>query len=80
MILHRDEPRPAVRVGGVEHRRELPREHARRADVARLARSDDVVERFDRFLDRRAGIKAMNLVEVDVVGAEPLERSVDRVH
>ena len=75
VVLHRDEPRPAVRVRRGEHLHELPREHARRADVARLARLDDVVERFEGFLDRRVVVEAMDLIEVDVVGAEPRQRA-----
>ena len=38
VVLHADEPGPAVRVGGVQRLGELPRVHRGRADVARLAR------------------------------------------
>jgi hypothetical protein len=31
---------------------------------------DDVVQRFERFLDRGAIIPAVDLIEVDVIGAE----------
>jgi hypothetical protein len=57
--------------------RELPRGHRARAQVARLAGSDDVVERLHRLLERRVRVEAVDLVEVDVVEAEPLERRVD---
>ena len=35
------------------------------------------MERFERLLDRRLGIEPVDLVEVDVVGAEAAERRVD---
>ena len=71
VVLHRHERRPAAHPLRVEHARELPGEHARGADVARLARLDDVVQRLERFLDRRVRIEPVNLIEVDVVGLEP---------
>ena len=77
LVLHRDEPRPAAEVGGVLELGELPRVHRGRAEVADLARLDDVVQRLHRLLDRGVGVEAVDLVEVDVVGAEPRERGVD---
>src|SRR3954469_14334557 len=77
VVLHRHEPRPPVARGDVLRLRELPREHAARSDVARLARADDVVQRLHRLLDRRVRVPAVDLVEVDVVHAEPLQRGVD---
>ena len=71
VVLHRDEARPAVRVGDALRLRELPRVHAARADVARLAGAHDVVQRLHRLLDRRPVVPAVDLVEVDVVEAEP---------
>ena len=70
MILHRDEARPAVQVGGVQRLGELPRIHARRADVPRFAGFHDVVQRFQGLFNRRLVVPAVNLVEVDVVGAQ----------
>ena len=49
---------------------ELPREHAAGADVARLARLDDIVQGLHRLLDRGLRIPAVDLVQVDVVEAE----------
>ena len=66
VVLHRHEARPTVR-RPTERLRELPREHAARADVAHLAGLDDVVQRLQRLLDRRARIPAVDLVQVDVV-------------
>jgi hypothetical protein len=69
VVLHRHEPRArdALRL------RELPRPHAARADVPRLAGAHDVVQRVHRLLDRCARIEAMDLVQVDVVEPEPFE-------
>ena len=79
MVLHRDEARPAVPLGHLEQTGELPGIHARGAEVARLARTHDVVERFEGLLNRGVRVEPMDLVEVDVVGAEPTERGVDGV-
>ena len=79
VILHADEARQAVRVGGGEHLGELPGEHAGGADVERLARAHDVVQRAQRLFDRRVVIEAVDLVEIDVIGAEPAQAVVDGV-
>jgi len=50
------------------------------ADVVRLAGVHDVGERPHRLLERRLVVEAVRLVDVDVVGAEPRERAVDRLH
>ena len=47
------------------------------ADLARLARLADLGERLHRLLDRRVGVGAVALVEVDVVGLQALQRFVD---
>src|ERR1051325_8065028 len=78
--LHGDAARPAVEVGRVLHLRELPREHARGAEVAGLAGFDDVVQRLERLLDRRVMVEAVDLKEVDVLHAEAAEGGVDGVH
>ena len=70
LVLHGDEPGPAVQVGDVLHLGELPGPHRRGADVAGLAGLDDVVQGLHGLLDRRVGVEAVDLVEVDVVGAE----------
>jgi hypothetical protein len=44
----------------------------RRAEIANLARSNDVVERVECRLYRRLAIEQMDLVESNVVGAESL--------
>ena len=80
MVLHRHESRPATRLCDVQHLRKLPAVHARGADVERLAGLHDVVQRFERLLDRRLRVEAMDLVEVDIVGREAAKRGLDRQH
>ena len=41
--------------------------------------ADDLVERAERLLERRDAVGAVVVVEIHVVGAEPLERRVDRL-
>src|SRR5258705_382262 len=41
---------------------------------------DDVVERFERLLDRRAVVPAVDLIEIDVIGAEAPQAGVDLHH
>ena len=77
MVLHGDEAGPAVPLGDVEHLGELPGVHRRGADIAGLARSHHVVEGFDRLLHRGAVVKTVDLVEVDVVHAQPAQAVVD---
>src|SRR5947199_10841648 len=54
--------------------------HRRRADIAGLAGLDDVVKRFERLLDRRVVVPAMDLVEVDVIRAEAPQARIDLAH
>jgi hypothetical protein len=55
----------------------VPAREVGHADVAQLAGAHQVVERRQRFLDRRAGVEAVQLEQVDVVGAQALQRLVD---
>src|SRR4051812_38926179 len=48
------------------------------AEVADLALGDELAHRADGLLDRRLGIDAVQVVEVDVVAAEALQRALDR--
>src|SRR5690606_522516 len=70
MVLHGDEARPAVEIGGVLRLGELPREHARRADVTRLARLHHIVQGVHRLFDGRLIVPAVDLVEVHVFHAQ----------
>ena len=49
------------------------------ADVARLPLAHELVERAERLLERRDVVRSVVLVEIDDVGAQPLERRVDRL-
>jgi len=55
----------------------MPGVHGRGAEVADFAGLNDVVESFRGLLDGSFGIEAVDLVEVDVVGAEAGQRGVD---
>ena len=57
---------------------QVPAREVRAADVADLAGPHQVVERAQHLLDRRHGVEAVELVEVDVVGAEPAQARLDR--
>ena len=61
---------------GIQRLGELPRPHGRRADVAHLARAHHIVQRFQRLLDRRRLVPAMDLVEIDVVRLQPAQALV----
>lgn len=80
MVLHGHELRPAVPLGGVLHLGELPGVHRTGPDVADLARLDQVVQRLHRLLDRGVRVEAVDLVEVDVVGAQAPQAVVDLGH
>ena len=76
--LGRDRPgqvRGAGRPVGVG---DLPGREVAVADVADLARADQVVERPERLLDRRRRVRGVDLVEVDVVGPEAAQAVLDR--
>ncbi len=49
------------------------------ADVAHLALAHEIVERAQRLLDRRQRIVIVLLVEIDVVGLQPLQARLDRL-
>jgi hypothetical protein len=51
--------------------------HRRGSDVANLSSLDHVVQRLKRLFDRRFVIEAMDLIEVDVIHAEPGQAGVD---
>ena len=60
--------------------RELPRPHRGGAEVADLDDLDEVVEGFHGLLDRGVRVEAVDLVEVDVVGAESGQGRVHLLH
>jgi diguanylate cyclase len=77
VVLHRHEPGPARLLGGVLGLRELPGVHAGGPDVARLTGPNHVVQRLHGLRDRRLVVPTVDLIEVDVVGAQPAQRRVD---
>ena len=78
--LEGNELRPAVFLGDVLHPLQLPRENRGRADVPRLTAFHHVVQRLHRFLHRRIRVEAVNLIEVHIVKAKPLQAVVDFRH
>src|SRR5206468_6810231 len=61
VVLHRHELRPTALPCDRLRLRELPPVHAARADVARLARADDVAQHLHRLVDRRRRVPAVDL-------------------
>lgn len=61
------------------HLVELPRIAARHANVARIPRLHDIMQRLHRLLDRRFIIEAVALEDVDIVELQALERRLDAV-
>ncbi len=51
----------------------VPSGPVRHADIAHVALTDVLIEGFERFLDRRQRVEAVDLVEVDVVELKPLQ-------
>ena len=51
--------------------------HRRCADVTGLSALHHIMQRLERFLDRRAVVPAMDLIQIDIVGAEPTQAVVD---
>src|SRR5262249_10183864 len=55
-------------------------ERFRAAEEAHLALSHQIIERAQGFLDRGLRVRAMQLVKVDPIGAQPLQARLGRVH
>jgi hypothetical protein len=68
---------PAVLLGDAEGAGKLPSVHRRGADIGRFARLDDIMQRFERLLDRRVMVETVDLIEVDIIRAEPTQAVVD---
>ncbi len=77
VVLHRHEPRPAVLLLQAQRLRELPCVHGRGAEVADLAGPHEVAECIEGLLPRGGVVVTVDLVEVDVVGAQAAQRMVD---
>ena len=59
---------------------ELPRKHRRCPEIAGLAGLDDLVQGFHGFVDRCVVVEPVYQVDIDVVGSEATQRSVDLFH
>ena len=66
--------RQPVTLRGGQRLHQVPAREVGAADIADLAGADQVVKRAQRFLDRSHGVEAVKLEQVDVVGAEALQR------
>src|SRR5215468_10433421 len=78
MVLHGDELRQPMQSGRVLGLGELPGVHRGGAEVSGLAGVDDISQRVECLFDRSGAVPAMDLIEVHVVGPEPLQGSVYR--
>ncbi len=67
----------AVFFGDGERFHEMPAGEVRAAHVTNFAGADEVVEGAEHFLDRRHRIEAVQLEEVDVVGAQAAQARFD---
>ncbi len=65
--------RQVVAVGDGQRLHQVPAREVRAAEIADLAGPDEVVERPQRLLDRRARVEAVELEQVDMVGLEPAQ-------
>jgi hypothetical protein len=79
MVLHRDEARQPFASASYSI---LANCHANIEEApiySALPSRHHVIQSFQRLLDRRRIVQAMNLVEVDVIGLEPPQAVVDGV-
>jgi len=67
VVLHADELGPVVLLRGVLEEGELPGPHAAGADVVHFAGAHEVVQGEHGLLDRRVGVEAVDLQQVEVV-------------
>ena len=78
--LERGEALETEPLGNAKRLHDLPRGPVAHADIADAARADHVIERAQRLFDRRRRVPAMELIEIDMIGPQPLQASVDLVH
>ena len=79
MVLHGAEGGPTVVMGDFLHVLKLASVHGRGAQRSHLAGLDQIVERFHGLLDWRFIVEPVDDVEIQVVGTQSLERSIDLV-
>src|SRR4051812_24972866 len=79
LVLHADESRRAGQAGRRRVRfAQLVDGKIRAADLSRFARLHELVQCAERFGDWYVGIRQMQLIEIDVVGAKTLETRIAR--
>ena len=62
-----------------ERLHQVPAGEIRASDIAHLAAADEVVERRQRFLDRGVVVLAVQLQQIDMIDAKPVQRGIDRL-
>ena len=78
--LHRDERRPAAKLGERVGLRHPPGRSIGDSDVEHLALTHQVVERSHRFFGGRELIPDVHPVQIDVVGFQALQAGFDGLH
>ena len=76
--LHRDRPGHTPLDGDRRGLHRQPRRHVGQAVIADLAGTHEVAKRLDDLLDGGHAVPDVHPVQVDVVGAQPLERGIER--
>ena len=71
------EPLPALGVADPQRLHQAPRLEVRAGRVEDLAVAHEIVERPQHLLERRLMVDMMDVVEVEVVGLQPLQRAFD---
>ncbi len=71
------EPLEALDIAGPQRLRELPGGHARGPEIVDFPLADEFGERPHRLLDRRVLVPAVDVVQIEVVGAQSLEGPLD---
>jgi hypothetical protein len=76
--LVRDVARIAVAICDRERLHQVPAREVRGADIAELAAAHQLIECRQRLLDRGVVVLAVELEQIDVIGAESPQRGLDR--
>ena len=78
--LKRGEAAETAPIGDAQRLHDPPGGPVGHADIAHMTLADKIVERPHRLFDRRHRIHAVDLVEVDIVGTQPAQAGLDRIH